>query len=433
MASVSILETYDDILRACAPAFLQRRTHRLWTALLAGWVLTVARRTLTGMLPLAEATDGRAHDAYHRLLRAGAWSLTEVFRVLATRLIATLPADAPIPLVADDTLAHHGGPQVAGAGWYRDPVRSTGTTTVHAHGLSLVILAVRVLPPWGGPPVALPIHMRVHPKGGDTTYVELLAAMLADVRAWCPGRQISLVVDGAYASAAATAEATLTVTSRMRRDAKLYALPTPNPPGKRGPKPKKGARLPTPAQIAADPATAWTSAPVRRGARTLTRLVHTRPVIWHAVCPNRPVLLVLVRDPAGKEADDVFFTTAVARAADAVVSEYGDRWPIEVTIRDSKQLLGLEEPQSWAGDGPARAAGLGLWLFSLVWHLQLTAAPATPVAASPWYRHKRAPSFADALATVRTALWARIIATSSPAPGLAAICTRLTAYLARAA
>jgi hypothetical protein len=150
MASVSILETYDDILRACAPAFLQRRTHRLWTALLAGWVLTVARRTLTGMLPLAEATDGRAHDAYHRLLRAGTWSLTEVFRVLATRLIAALPADAPIPLVADDTLAHHGGPKVAGAGWYRDPVRSTGTTTVHAHGLSLVILAVRVLPPWGG-------------------------------------------------------------------------------------------------------------------------------------------------------------------------------------------------------------------------------------------------------------------------------------------
>lgn len=78
---------------------------------------------------------------------------------------------------------------------------------------------------------------------------------------------------------------------------------------------------------------------------------------------------MLVRDPRGKEPDDFFFTTAVERPADVVVTEYGDRWPIEVTIRDSKQLLGIEEPQCWQGEGPARAAGLGLWLYSLVWLL----------------------------------------------------------------
>jgi hypothetical protein len=432
-STASILDYYDDIMQACVPAFAQRRTHGLWASLLVGWLLTVTHRTLTGMLLLADPEGRHPHDAYHRLLRIGAWSLSQVYRVLATRLVATFPLEAVIPLVADDTLAHHVGPKVAGAGWYRDPVRSTGTTTVHAHGVSLVILAVNIRPPWGGPPLALPIAMRVHRKDGDATYVDLLIAMLREVRAWFPGRHFTLMVDGAYASIAAEADDTLSVTSRLRRDARVFDLPQQNPPRKRGPKPKKGTRLPSPQEMAADPATSWESVTVRRGTRTLTRLVHTRQVIWQAVRPNHPVRAVFVRDPDGREADDYFFTTARDATAETTVTDYGERWPIEVTIRDSKQLLGLQEPQCWREDGPERAAGLGLWLYSLVWHIYLTAQPTTPVDTAPWYQHKRAPSFADALAAVRSALWARKIGTLDATRGPEAISRLLIACLAHAA
>jgi hypothetical protein len=433
MSTVSILDHYDAILQDCEPAFVQHRTHQLWMLLILGWVLTVAQRKLTRMLPLADPDGEHAHDAFHRLLRVGAWSLTKLFQCLARHVVGLLPEDAVIPLVADDTLARHVGPRVAGAGWYRDPVRSTGTKTVHAHGLSLVILAVRLQPPWGSPPVALPIHLGVHAKDGDATYVDILAELIQDVRGWFPTRRFSLVADGAYASYAAHADDVVAVTSRLRQDAKIYALPTPNPPGKRGPKPKKGVLLPKPRDLARDPTLDWQEVEVRRGHRTLTRQVHSRSIIWQAVRPNTPIQLFIVRDPTGIEADDFFFTTTLDRPASRVVTEYGDRWPIEVTIRDSKQVLGLEEPQCWKDEGPRRAAGVGLWLFTLVWLLYLTAAPATPVESPPWYRHKRAPSFADALAAVRTALWARKLGTLSSASLPAAISHLLIACLARAA
>lgn len=313
MNTLSILNQYDALLQDCAPAFAQKRSHRVWTLLVFGWLLTTLQRTISGIYQLVGPEHALAHDAFHRLMQTTAWCLTKLFEILAKRIVALLPDDAVIPLVADDTLAHHVGPRVAGAGWFRDAVRSTQTKTVYAHGLNLVILAVRVVPPWGEAPLALPIHMRVHEKDGDQTPVALLAAMVQDVRDWFPQRQFSLVVDGAYASYADKADATVTVTSRMRQDAKLFELPPPPDPHKRGPKPKKGARLPSPRALADDPACRWKYVKVRRGHRSLIRQVATRLVIWQHVRPNTPVLLVIVRDPRSKEADDFFFTTAVER------------------------------------------------------------------------------------------------------------------------
>ena len=151
------------------------------------------------------------------------------------------------------------------------------------------------------------------------------------------------------------------------------------------------------------------------------------------MCPNQPLLLVLVRDPARVEKDDCFFTTDLDRASVAVVTEYGDRWPVEVTIRNSKQLLGLEEPQCWQDDGPERAAGLGLWLVSLVWLCYLCAYPRPVLPTTPWYPQKRTPSFADALTALRLALWERNMTGSSSAPQPGGIISRLISLLARAA
>ena len=68
---------------------------------------------------------------------------------------------------------------------------------------------------------------------------------------------------------------------------------------------------------------------------------------------------------------DEYFPIALVNRFDMtpadVVSIYGDRWAIEVTYRDVKQLAHVEDPQTWKGDGPERAANLGFWLHAATW------------------------------------------------------------------
>lgn len=122
------------------------------------------------------------------------------------------------------------------------------------------------------------------------------------------------------------------------------------------------------------------------------------------------MLLVIVRDPAGREADDFFFTTDLEADPAAVASRYAGRWSIEDTFRNVKQLLGGEDPQTWRGKGPERAASLSMWLYAAIWLWYITTQGAKRTWLSlPWYTSKKTPSFADALAALRRTLWQDLI------------------------
>ncbi len=55
-----------------------------------------------------------------------------------------------------------------------------------------------------------------------------------------------------------------------------------------------------------------------------------------------------------------------------------------------KQALGGEDPQTWKGAGPERAAALSLWLYSAVWSWYITTQGVKPSWPSlPWYPGKR--------------------------------------------
>ena len=169
--------------------------------------------------------------------------------------------------------------------------------------------------------------------------------------------------------------------------------------------------------------------------KKVVRLLLQRNVIWHKACPGQLLKLVIVRDPEGKQPDDFFFTTCIANAAAEVASLYADRWPIEDTFRNTKQFLGGEHPQTWKREGPAKAAALSFWTYSAVWcwylETQRTQKSWLP---RPWYTAKRTPSFADALASLRSALWRdRVFRTSTKGPVPAKITNTLINILARAA
>jgi len=393
-----------------------RPSFAIFTDLVAGWVLAPGRHTITGIISVVDPAGRRAHDAYHRFLRDGAWAMGRLWRVLATHAISRFAPTGAVPVDCDDTLFHKTGRRVNGAGVFRDAVRSTSRRVVYALGLNLVVITLRVTPPWGGCPIAVPVNVRLRRKADTTSTVEHAAAMMRELADWLPERDFHLCADGAYASLAGAGLPRCQLTSRMRRDAALYE-PAPPKTGRRGRPRTKGARLPTP-QVLATKARQrdWERVSIDVRGHTVERLVSVRDVLWYKVNKHRRVRLVIVRDPDGNEPDDFFFTTDLSATGAQVASRYAGRWSIEVTFRDAKQDLGGEDPQCWKRNGPERAAALSLWLHGLVWCWYLDTHPAGGTwPTRPWYRHKTTPSFLDALAALRRLLWSqRITALSSP-------------------
>jgi len=409
MDTTHSISTWTVLLQQFFPAFTSPGT-QIFLALISGWVLCTGRRTITGIVPFADPKGRHAHDAFHRFLPDARWDMNTLWRLLTVLLVKSFAAEGIIELDLDDTLFHRWGRKVCGAGWWRDAVRSTGTHTVYAWGLNIVVLTLRVYPPWGGEPLGLPILMRLHRKGGDSL-IDLAQAMLQTLAGWRPERAFRLHADGFYATLAGRGLVRIHLISRMRRDAVLYE-PLPKTCGtkkrKQGRPRTKGRRLPTPEQMARR-VRSWRSVTTTERGKVRRRLIHARPVLWYRVSKT-PLLLVISRDPEGKEHDDFFFTTDLSLGPEQVIGGFAGRWSIEDTFKNTKQFIGGQEPQTWKGQGPERAAMLSLWLSSVVWLWYLSQPGwSGKISILPWYPQKTHPSFQDALASLRRHLWSQRI------------------------
>ena len=420
------LRQWDQLLLPFRQLFTKPGADR-FIELLMAWVLCPGRRTGTRLWQMIAGADRPRYEAYVAFCREGRWpQQSDLMRVWAHLLLHHLVARPmrglrELWLLLDDTLFHKTGRKVVGTGQYRDAVAS-GVKTVTAWGLNIVVLTLYVPSRWGGEPWAIPINMRIHRKPkheGDPrgTLIDLAEAMVREVAEWFPEYLISLMADGAYASLAKRNLPRTALYSRMRRDAALYTAAPPRKPGQRGRPRKKGSRLPTPKAWAASLAKdQWQAATVTIRGKRQERLVSVQQVLWYETCPDPLVLLVLVRDPSGKQRDDFFFTTDLTATAVAVLERYGGRWTIEETFRAVKQQLRGETPQSWARRGPEPTVTLAFLTYGLVWlWYLLTQGDQPTVTKQPWYARKEHPSFLDALATLRTTVWTdRILGETAP-------------------
>jgi len=356
------------------------------------------------MLPFADPLGLRAHDAYHRFLPDGRWSMSRLWQLLTLILVRILCPIGILTLALDDTLFHHSGRKINGAGYWRDAVRSTKKNIVCAWGLNLVLLTLQIQPPWGGEPLGLPINIRLHRKKGPTL-IELAVQMINEVSRWLPKRLFRVVADGFYATLAGKPLGAVRIISRIKRNANLYDLPPKRRKKQRGRPRKRGKKLAKLEKMAAHLQN-WRTVEYSQRGKIVKRLVYTRIVLWYTVS-RKPILLVISRDPKGKERDDFLFTTDVTMDPADVLACYADRWAIEDTFKNTKQHLGGQQPQTYKGRGPERAAGLSLWLYSMVWLWYLKQKPKRRYFfVQPWYPQKIAPSFADALSCLRRELWA---------------------------
>jgi hypothetical protein len=118
---------------------------------------------------------------------------------------------------------------------------------------------------------------------------------------------------------------------------------------------------------------------------------------------------------AGKDIAEATIVSRMRRDADLydlapkpskVLECFADRWPIEDTFKNTKQFLGGQQPQTYKGKGPERAAGLSFFLYSIIWLWYLRQSPCKRYFfVQPWYCWKANPSFADALSCLRRELW----------------------------
>lgn len=425
------------VLAPFAPHF-SRRVWRHALVLLTGALLAAQRRTVAAALRAAGHAHDRQFGRYHRVLSRAHWSELAVARTLLGLLVATFVPEGPLVVGIDETIERRRGAKIAAKGIYRDPVRSSHGHFVKASGLRWVCLMLLVPIPWAGRTWALPFLTALAPSERydqergrrHKTLTDWARQLLRIVRRWWPDRTLVVVADSSYAALALLAACRswprpVTVITRLRLDAALYAPAPPRRPGQRGRPRLKGARRPTLACVAAAEQTTWTAITVAAWYGRSTRIVEvvTDAAVWyHSGLPPVPIRWVLIRDPAGKFATQALLCTDLGVTAEQLLAWFVRRWQMEVTFEEGRRHLGVETQRQWSDRAIARTTPALLGLFSLV---TLLAHPhfgtAQTVRQAAWY-DKRLPTFIDALAMVRRTLWfTRDFPTSLDAPDLVTI------------
>ena len=409
------------LLATFAPAFTARTFARA-LVLLYGTLLAVGPRTVAAALRAVGRGQEPRFGSYHRVLNRAQWSSLRLGRLLLGLLVATcLAPDAPLLLVVDEALERRRGRRIAWRGWFRDPVRSGAGKPVLSQGIRWLSLALLVPVPWSTRLWALPfltvpvLAPATSAKLGKRhrTTIDRAQALIGLVRRWQPGRELILVGDGGFAATplghACRALGRAALVTRLRLDAALYDPPTPPPPGKRGPKPKKGARQPNLKARLADPTTAWQPGTVPwYGGQEREIDLATGTALWHRA-GNAPLPLrwVLLRDPAGTLPPTALCCTDPTAEAIPIVGWFVARWNIEVTFARARAQLGVETQRQWSTRAIGRTTPCLLGLFSLVVLLAKALHPhELPTRQAAWYAKGEA-TFADALAAVRAHLRGR--------------------------
>ncbi len=393
---------------------------RIFVALVIGWVLTVGKHTVSQVILTVKLHESRHFATIYRFLRKGQWEADWVSRNLFRIVVNLLVAEGvEILVVVDDTLNKHRGKKICGAGWQHDgsAPKSGKKGKQTGYGVCFVVIGLAIrLPEISDRVFCLPYAARlwwpkkakVKPEGLPyKTKPQLGLDLINLTHSWLEeGERLRVVTDLAYCCRTVLQGLPKGVhlTGRMKTRAALFALfDTPAVRGPGRPR-KKGERLPTPAAMFQDPNLTWSEIKVLCYGKRITMLVHQFTALWYHSAGEDPVTVVLCRDPKGKYSDTVLFDTDVTASTKEIVARYASRWSIEITNRETKQLLGAGDPQCRKESSVIRAPMFAYWAYSFVvlWFFrQFSTAKNLVAHPAPWYRQKKNFTFSDMLAAAR--------------------------------
>jgi len=436
---------------------------RTFAALVAGMIAQPGRHTVCGMLVAAGLSQVWHHSRAHWFFSRARWQPIHLSAVLVRLVVERcVPAGTPVLIAVDDTLFHRSGRRIADAAWFYDGAADVpkGGRRAVGFGHNWVIAGIIVRLPMLSRPICLPVAMALVTQPGrrgkpartgagrvrdanvhDSRQLlacQLITAIHTTLAEHHPDRAIQVVADSWYAGAdgaqgAANGAARgrglptgTTLTSRLRANAALWAIATPEP-GRRGPRKIRGERLGTPNDLAHHATTtkAWQPA-------TVTRYGHTEHIeiidlrcLWYGVYRSRTIRVILIRrhKPHTKTGYEIaLISTDLDHPTTELIQRYAARWAIEVAIEDAKQHTGVGQAQNRTHNAVHRTVPFGLITQTIIvlWYAEHGHHPDIITqrrATAPWHTTKTEPSYQDMLTTTRrTLITARILGTTPTKP-----------------
>jgi DDE superfamily endonuclease len=353
---------WQALLGAFAWAFT-RPGFRRFAEWITAMALNVEEHTITqSVLALDQPAAWKALETFAEY---GAWHADYVTTAL-TRLVETAPGrvwHGYHVSAVDDTKVHRSSPDVWGTCTFHEytarcPNRAS---TVRAHNWVVLgaVLREPEKPGW-----FLPIAGRLYfrksqlPAGRDAilafrTKCELAMELFREQAAIIPGRHLG-VFDGGFALRSVVrplvlpedGSSRIDILTRLRRDARLYALPPERrPAGQRGPKPKWGRRLEPPCRGGRWKVELQTGRAFIYGRQ---RTVRWKEIIclWRVLGWEVPVKAVVAQVEGYKKRFSLV-TSATDLTGLQMVELFAARFRQEDGFRDLKQRLGWEECRAW--------------------------------------------------------------------------------------
>lgn len=347
--------------------------------MLFGALACLGRHTVSGLL-CATGQQFVDWSAAYRLFEARRFDPEALFAPVRTAVLERLKQAMPVIATLDDTLIYKRGRKVAGASWRRDPLGPPFRPNFSWAQRFLQISLLLPTPDSPGPARAIPVDL-VHaptPKKpsrqdppevweeyrqkqkqmrtsqvGRERIAHLRTALDDDERS--QARELLVAVDGGYANQTFLRRLPpkTTVVARIRKDARLFALPAPSPP-QRGRRRFYGERLAAPEELRQDESIPWTKVEAFAAGKVHTFEVKRVGPVRSTTTGDKDVQIVIIRPLAyrpRKGARLLYRDPAYLLCTDpglpieTLLQAYVWRWEIEVNFREEKTILGMGEAQ----------------------------------------------------------------------------------------
>jgi hypothetical protein len=325
--------------------------------LLLGALLTPRKRTVTAALRVMGLASRHDFAKYHQVLNRASWSPFEASRLLLGLLLSTFDMGGALVFGIDETLERRWGKKIKAKGIYRDAVRSSHSHFVKCSGLRWISLMWLAPIPWAGRVWALPVFTALAPSERYCRERRVRHKKLTDwarqiillLRRWLPKRTIVVVADSGYSAldllhSCQCLSNPVTVVTRLRLDAALYAPAPLRRPGQTGRPRLKGERLPTLTKLVKDPEVLWQSVKLTwyAGKERSVEVASGTAVWYHTGKSPVAIRWVLIKDPEGKFDLQALLSTNLDAEPLQVITWFVLRWRLEVTFQELRLHLGVE-------------------------------------------------------------------------------------------
>ena len=389
--------------------------------LAAGALLTPRKRTVTAVLRVMGLAQHGDFATYHHVLNRASWSTFAASRILLGLLLNAFDTGGVLVFGIDETLERRWGKKISAKGIYRDAVRSSHSHFIKCSGLRWMSLMWLAPIPWAQRVWALPVLTALVPSKRYCQEQGIRHKKLTDwarqivllLRRWLPNRQLVVVADSGHSAldflhGCQRLLEPVTVVTRLRLDAALYAPAPPRYPRQMGRPCLKGKRLSTLVKLLNDSKTNWQSVTVTwyEGKERRVEVTSATALWYHTGKPPVAIRWVLIRDPEGKFAPQALLSTDPETEPLQIIEWFILRWRLEVTFQEARLHLGVETQRQWSDLAIKRTTPILFGLFSVVTlaaHKLYQEEGFAPHRAA-WYCNPL-PTFSDTLATLRERLW----------------------------